>query len=128
PSAGHPADEPVHVSATSHGPATGRHVTPVALNVHVALQHDPAVPLAAPSSQVSQPSIVPFPHRTDPDWQPAAPAQTSAPLHGLPSSQRAFPPSSIRPLQLSSTPLQASGPDLFTVTAAVALTWVVFVA
>ena len=39
-------------------------------------------------------------------------------MHAIPSSQSASPPSSIWPLQLSSTPLQISVPDLSTWTVA----------
>ena len=48
PSAGQVALEPLHVSATSHTSAAARQVVPAVLNVQLDVQHDPAVPLAAP--------------------------------------------------------------------------------
>ena len=91
PLAGHVELVPVHVSATSHSPATARHTAPAlpagcwhtlleplqvsvvhglpssvhavpfALNRQVVVQHDPAVPLLAPSSHDSLVSRMPLP-------------------------------------------------------------------
>src|SRR5262249_46311051 len=46
-----------------------------------------------------------------PAWQPAAPAQTSAPLQALPSSQSASPGLSAMPSQSLSAPSQSSKPS-----------------
>src|SRR5262249_33267964 len=63
-----------------------------------------------------------------PAWQPAAPAQTSAPLHALPSSQRRLPPSSAVPLQSLSAPSHSSKPTLlWMLSSASALTCIAFV-
>jgi hypothetical protein len=67
-SAGHDPLDPLQASATSQLPALLRHTVPEGLNVQVAVQQEPLVPLAAPSSHCSLypdpagASIVPLPH------------------------------------------------------------------
>src|SRR5206468_2571048 len=47
-----------------HGLPSSEHAVPLALNVQVAEQQEPAVPLVAPSSHCSPASIRPLPHTT----------------------------------------------------------------
>ena len=63
-SAGHVALPPLHVSARSHSPAATRQVVPEVTNVQLEVQQELLVPLEAPASHCSEPSIVPLPHVT----------------------------------------------------------------
>src|SRR5262249_1436495 len=58
---------PVQCSAASHAPAAGRHSCPAARSLHAAVQHDPLVPFAVPSSHSSPRSTLPLPHAQAPE-------------------------------------------------------------
>ncbi len=60
-SAGQVLLEPPHTSATSQTPREARHTVPTVTKVQLEVQHDPDVPLAAPSSHCSPGLVVPSP-------------------------------------------------------------------